>query len=412
MATTKLILRKNKANSEGQCVIFVLYTHKQRTFQVSTGEKIHYDFWDEKKQQVKRSYRGYTSLNQAIQAKETEVKEIANQAKAIGIDPTIEYVREKVQALKPIQSDKKYDFLSLYEAFITSNATSISKATAIQHRTTISHLKAFSGAKKFNLSFQGMNQMFYEKFITYMVDVLNFNPNTVGKYIKNLKAFLSWANKSGHNEYLTFKDFKKPKANTDIIYLNRNELSKLIELDLSKNNRLDRVRDIFVFECATGLRYSDLYNLKPSNIKSDRIEFVTIKTKDKLIIPLTSYARHILDKYDGRLPQIISNQKMNDYLKELGELAQINEPVHLTKFIGNKRVEVTTPKYELLSTHVSRRTFITQSLERGLRPEIIMRITGHKDLKTMMRYVKITDNVIETEMFRAWNDAPVQMKVV
>jgi integrase len=94
---------------------------------------------------------------------------------------------------------------------------------------------------------------------------------------------------------------------------------------------------------------------------------------------------------------------MNDYLKELGKVCHIDEQVQIVKYVGSKRIQLVKPKYELITTHTARQTFVTQSLERGIRPEIIMKITGHKDIKTMMKYVKITDNVVRAEMMRGWN---------
>ena len=128
--------------------------------------------------------------------------------------------------------------------------------------------------------------------------------------------------------------------------------------------------------------------MKRSDVKSDHIEVTTVKTADSLNIELNKYSKAILEKYKDihfennmALP-VISNQKMNDYLKELGELAEINEPVRETYYKGNERIDEVTPKYALLSTHAGRRTFICK-----------MKWTGHSDYKAMKPYIDIADDI-------------------
>ena len=410
MATTKLLIRENKINSDGKCVIYIRYTHNEKSFLISTSEKIAPELWDAKNQKVKKAYRGFTSLNDTLESKVEEVNLIARVAKQQKIDPTVEYVKEKLAATQegagregaaaePVQ----LDFFTLYEQFLVETDAQKAKSTIIQHRTTISHLKNFQEAKKYKISFERLDTAFNEKFLHYLIKDKNFGNNTVGKYIKNLKAFLNWATDKGYNATLHHRKFKKPKAAVSIIYLTRKELDLIFGFDLSKKKKLERVRDLFVFECATGLRYSDLCNLKLENIKNDYLDFTTIKTGDRLLVPLTNYARQILTKYEGAIPKAISSVKMNKYLKELGQVCGIDESIQQVKISGGKRTEKAVPKYTLITTHTARRTFITQSLERGIRPEVIMKITGHKDIKTMMKYVKITDNVVRSEMLKAWD---------
>lgn len=134
------------------------------------------------------------------------------------------------------------------------------------------------------------------------------------------------------------------------------------------------------------------------------------KTKDILRIPLNVYAKEILSKYfgfgnDKPLPSI-SSQKTNKHLKEICSLARIDEPVTVVTYRGAERIERTLPKYELVGTHTARRTFVILLLEKGMRPEIVMEITGHKDYRTFKKYIKISSNVKATEMNKAWSRKP------
>jgi site-specific recombinase XerD len=188
----------------------------------------------------------------------------------------------------------------------------------------------------------------------------------------------------------------------DIIYLTESELLNLYYLEgLAKTQ--EYVRDNFCFGCFTGLRFSDISRISKENIKGDFLEIVTQKTKDFIKIPLNDFAKQIIEKYSGGLPRSISNQKTNDILKEIGEIAELNEVVVKRKFKGVKVIEVCEPKHKLLSTHAARRTFVTLSLEKGMRPETVMSITGHKDYATFKKYIKLTDNVRLLEMNKIWN---------
>jgi integrase len=152
------------------------------------------------------------------------------------------------------------------------------------------------------------------------------------------------------------------------------------------------------------LRYSDIYNLKRSDVKDNHIEITTIKTADSLIIELNNHSKTILDKYkdvaleDNKVLPVISNQRMNDYLKELAELAEINEPIRETYYKGNERIDVVTPKYALLGTHAGRRTFICNALSLGIPAQVVMKWTGHSDYKAMKPYIDIADDIKATAM--------------
>ncbi|RZK10380.1 MAG: hypothetical protein EOO43_20345 [Flavobacterium sp.] len=187
-----------------------------------------------------------------------------------------------------------------------------------------------------------------------------------------------------------------------MIYLTENELLKIYNLKgLSKS--LEMVKDAFCLGCFTGLRFSDLSELRLANLKQNFIELKSKKTRDFLGIPLNDYAKEILKKHDGNPPMMISNQKMNDYIKDIGEIAEIDNPIILTKYQGATKIEKSEPKYKFLSTHTARRTFVTLSLEKGMRPEVVMSITGHKDYATFKKYIKLTENVKLAEMNNAWN---------
>jgi integrase len=414
MATTKLVIRKNKINAAGECVVYVLYTHDGNTTQFSTEKKIDPNFWNPKRGEARdvEGFKGAKKFNSAIKAKKAIVDDIVSEAQYRNIDPSLAYVRQQYELLsKPDLPEANKDFFSLYEQYIEDNRTKKAYNTLKQHRNALNHLKEYQAFSKRKITLDNITLDFHAKFTSYLISVKNHSPNSIGDVIKNLKIFLGKLTEDGINTNQAFrhKSFSKPSAPVDLIALTQSELDQLYTADLSGHSRLARVRDLFVFGCVTGLRFSDIENLKPENFRPDSIDFITLKTKDRLSVPLVPYARAILARYEGRLPEVMSNQKMNDYLKELCQLCGIDEPVQRVRYLGSTRIESKAPKWEMVSTHTARRTFITLALERGTRPEIVMRITGHKDIKTMMKYVRLTDKAAHSEFLRPYGEGGTKL---
>lgn len=231
--------------------------------------------------------------------------------------------------------------------------------------------------------------------------------SSITKQLGFLKWFLRWAMKKKYHENDAFEFFKPKLKNPPrpVIFLTRQEQEQLRDFIIpEKKQHLERVRDVFFFSCYTGLRYSDVYNLRRSDIKENIIEITTIKTSDRLRIELNKHSKAILDKYEaypfehGKALPVISNQRMNEYLKELCELAGIDTPVHLTYYRGQQRIDETLPKYELIGTHAGRRTFICNAILLGIPANVIMKWTGHSDYKAMKPYVDVADETKASAM--------------
>jgi integrase len=260
------------------------------------------------------------------------------------------------------------------------------------------HLKEFDST----LTFESLTESGLIVYVNYLRDTRNMRNSTIGKQLGFLKWFLRWSKKKGYNNNIAFETFK-PKLKTTqkkVIFLTWAELTQLREYNIPETKKyLDRVRDVFLFQCFSGLRYSDVFNLRRSDVKENHIEVTTVKTADSLIIELNDHSKAILNKYknihfehDKVLP-VITNQKMNDYLKELAELAGIDEPIRETYYKGNERIDEITPKYALLGTHAGRRTFICNALSLGIPAQVVMKWTGHSDYKAMKPYIDIADDI-------------------
>ena len=167
---------------------------------------------------------------------------------------------------------------------------------------------------------------------------------------------------------------------------------------------LERIRDVFCFCCFTSLRYSDVYNLKRININKDIMRITTIKTVTSITIELNQYSQAILAKYqdniypDNKALPVVYHTKMNESLKVIGKLCNINSNVEQIYYKGSERIENICPKYELISTHTARRTFICNALAMGIPPHIVMKWTGHSNYASMQPYIGIADKETLFEM--------------
>jgi len=222
--------------------------------------------------------------------------------------------------------------------------------------------------------------------------------DTIAKYISTLKSFLYWCHESGYissiDHLSKIKTKIKKKAKNEIVALTEQELFELYNFDFSENQRLERARDLFCFACFTGQRFSDIIRFNKDDFNNNIWQFTSYKTKKKVVVPFEGFIKNalpILKKYNYSLPSI-SNQKLNDYLKEAGKKAGINSPEKIIRFSGIKEFVIKNPKFEFMSSHMGRRTFVTLMLEKGVPITIVQKLTQHSDLRTLLKYESHSQN--------------------
>ena len=383
-----------------------------KRIEFTTGYRIDAAKWDADKQRVKNGCsnklkQSASEINASLLGYYTEIQDIFKKFEVEEIMPTQEQIKEAFNALhKPIEEEVKprnstpNAFYKVFDEFVRDcgRQNDWTDSTYEKFAAVKNHLMNFRD----ELTFDFFDERGLNNYVTYLRDVKEMRNSTIGKQLSFLKWFLRWAFKKGVHQNNAYDSYKPKLKSTQkkIIFLTWEELNKLREFEIPTSKQaLDRVRDVFLFQCFTGLRYSDVFNLRRSDIKGDHIEVTTVKTSDSLIIELNNHSKAILDKYkdvafeDDKVLPVITNQKMNDYLKELAELAGIDEPVRQTYYRGNERIDEVTPKYALLGTHAGRRTFICNALALGIPPQVVMKWTGHSDYKAMKPYIDIADDI-------------------
>lgn len=384
-----------------------------KRIEFTTGYRINSAKWDADKQRVKNGCsnklkQSASEINASLLEYYTEIQSIFKRFEVEDVMPTPEQIKKAFNALlKPVSEEPKPKkealpcyFFQVFDDFVEDcgRQNDWTNSTYEKFAAVKNHLTNF----REGLTFEFFDERGLNDYVGYLRDVKEMRNTTIGKQLSFLKWFLRWAFKKGVHQNNAYDSYKPKLKSTQkkIIFLTWEELNKLREFKIPSNKQaLERVRDVFLFQCFTGLRYSDVFNLRRSDIKDDHIEVTTVKTSDSLIIELNNHSKAILDKYkdvafeDDKVLPVITNQKMNDYLKELAEMAGIDEPIRQTYYKGNERIDDVTPKYALLGTHAGRRTFICNALALGIPPQVVMKWTGHSDYKAMKPYIDIADDI-------------------
>lgn len=245
-------------------------------------------------------------------------------------------------------------------------------------RFTASFLKSFDP----NLSASNVSMNTYHRFIRFM-QKKNYSLNYIGSQIKNWKTL---GKAIGGSNIYDDPAFKKIQEDSFDIYLDEKELSGIFRLKLS--SRQDLARDWFILDCYTGLRVSDLVLLTKKNYSKGFITIANKKTDEKVIIPVHPFVRKILDKHKG-FPPTITDVEINREIKKVAAAANIDSEVLHTITKGGRRVDSYLKKWQMVSNHTARRSFITNLLKNGVPDTIVMKLTGIKSAETLKRYNKL-----------------------
>jgi integrase len=395
MGKAKFILKE--PHSKTDTLIYLIYNYQYSRFKYSTTERINPKYWNPTNQRCKetKQFPEFPEFNSRLDKIENAIKNVFRRLLNDGIQPNNTLLKKEIEnelsdhRLKP----KKKSFLSFVESYIKESALNKREGTIKVYNTTFKYLKEYSSKYK-TIDFENITLEFYNHYTAFLSQEHLLSANTVGKHIKTLKSFMNEATERGINENLDFrkKKFKTIREEADTVYLSIKELKQFEKLKLTATPRLDKVRDLFLIGCYTGLRFSDFTQIQPENINNDNtMLFIrTQKTSERVAIPLHKTVRTILKKYKNNLPKAFTNQITNTYLREVASLANIKEQIETTITRGGKIEKSVSPKFKLISTHTARRSFATNIYLAGVPTISIMKITGHKTERSFMAYIRIS----------------------
>ncbi|WP_299710999.1 tyrosine-type recombinase/integrase [uncultured Tenacibaculum sp.] len=401
-------------NKDGLTLIYLkaYFKNEGKRFVYSTGESIHPEEWDFKNRQpnnltgrtskadshrtIKRQLDRYSSF--FIQV--TETFKNTNQ------ELTVEKVRKEFDKEFKRVAKGKNKFYEAYDEFMLFKQKNQewSKATIKRYYNIKSLLEDFEKTKNYKITFNTINQKFYTEFTDFCMVHRGHINNTFTRNVGLVKTFLYWALKNGHTYKADFIKFKKkPKVITNQIALRKEDLELLLKTEMP-SKKLEKVKDIFIFSCVTGMRFGELKYVSKNIISGKTLLLKEEKGSGKKSreIPLSNIALHILDKYDYTLP-LIANQKFNDYVKEVFEKAGYTHNVVKTSTRGKEVIREEMPFYKRISSHTARRTFITMMKRNGKSDKLIAEISGHNDMKTLNQYYQISNEDVKDAVNDTFN---------
>ena len=417
MANIHFYLRSSQTNKKGQQSIIMRVTHNYLRPIFFIGFMVHPKHWSQSNQKVKPSRQDEpdnndTTINKRIALYRKKAEAAIDNALEEGIPITEIYLKNEIfnATEKPKKTNRT--FYEVLDEYIESSKAIRANRTIVCYGTFKNFLMDFEKDTKYKVDLHSINYKFFDNLRTYAFIKRKAKDNYFAKIISNLKAFLSWCQKRGYVKDTTFKDFKATERDKDVIYLTMEELMTLYNFQFASYKR-NRARDLFCFMCFTGMRVSDLQNLKREHIRDGQIFKNIVKTHKTEVIPLNQYAKAILEKYEDLenkpLPKL-SAQKINDHIKECCEEAGITDLVNYVDYSGGKAREHSEPKYKLITNHTARKTFITNSIMLGMNTKTIKEITGHKKDSVFNKYVKISEEFKKLEMERTWDNIPTKAK--
>jgi len=385
-------LKKSKPNKKGQVPIYVRMTIDGKRSELASGYRIKPEQWNQDRVRANGKSQEASAINEGLNLLQTKIQRQYNIMDSEDQFITPSELTNQVSG----KSQMRYTICEIFDQHNKDMELKIgvdyTKATLIKYKGTKNKLKNFIAYKygKADMSLEEINHNFVTSFDLHLKTQENNGHNSASKHLTRLKKIIRIAQANDWMSNKPFRNYKITKKETNRAYLNSQELKKLMEKEF-ENERLAKVRDAFLFSCYTGLAHIDLAKLTAKDISTDingnkMLIIFRQKTNSRSPIPLLTPALAIIKKYSncieteirGTLLPINSNQRMNEYLKEIAALCGINKP---------------------LTTHIARHTFAsTIALENGIPIESIKKMLGHSKISTTEIYTKVNDSKIMKEM--------------
>ena len=385
-----LYLRKTRPNKESKYPVYIRIRVNKDKMEYPSGQYVHAEHWDDTAQKAHK-FKGAGTVNGMLDTAKANINQAVAQLYMSKAEVSLDNIRLLLKG-EPVQETHTFIRVAREhnENFEKQVGKKYSYGSYKNYKTTLKYLIDFvpqySGRKDIDL--KAVNYRFCEAFFTYLTTAKNCHVNGANKQIQRLKKIINYAIRSGYLQNNPMASYSIEFTPVNKIALSMDEINKLAALQLQRQVLKD-VRDVFLLQCYTGLSYSDIRQLSKKHISAGEngalwIRMKRQKTNVSFGVPLLPAALLILDKYlpnaepDTPLMPVISNQKMNDALKLLQELAGIS--VNLT-------------------THLARHSFAsTITLNNGVPISTVSRMLGHTKLSTTQIYAKVLEKTIGSDM--------------
>jgi integrase len=382
--------RKDRSN------IDIIVRFGAKRFKRSTGIVVPLVHWVSSTQRCSESVGRFPEgieYNKALKKQKEAAEKAVVQFVGEMVTPTREQFWSRVDELMHGERKSIGGFTAYFEAYIAKRESERATSTAKTYRSLLRIIEGYQKRAGRVFMFNDINQDFYDGLRRYLFsqthgkDNRPYSNNYFGRIIKVVKVVFNDARYNGVHKLDPPANFKADDYVADTVYLTPQELDAIMAVPLT--NRADIIaRAKFVIGANTGLRVSDFNNLNDVNIGEKYLTVTAKKTGQKIITPINSRVRELIDTVDVFAP--LTDQYINRTIKEITRTAGIVEPVEVVKYIAGKRVHNVFEKCDLVSSHTARRSFATNAYKAGVPTIAIMKITGHTTEKSFLRYIKIS----------------------
>ena len=407
MAAVNFIRREDKENAKGDAPIYVQYMHLGSKFVIATGKKLKDKHWKDGKAKLHENAKTY---NQFFNTLGNRILKIATELEEKEITPLAKRVKEQFKKDREKnlpEADLVRSIIYLWNDQLATRKPTIAVRTYQSESNSLEALKEFlSSSKKEGITPESFSLKDLHRWESTMREAKKA-PNTVAKRLKHFKAFLKYYTKLGGNVGFDLSELK-PKEKPGVkISLTETELTALQDHKLS--GRQAEIRDLFVLQCNTGLRISDLKRVD-QNLHANKIKITAQKTGSEIEIPISPAIREILERYNYTLPQV-PDQKINEGIKTIFKDAceAADPPLESKIQVREGKSFKTILKWTVLTSHDSIRTFITLSAERGMSVPSIAKITGKTVAVLLKHYLNNSQVVADKEFEKAWGSSPLRI---
>ena len=423
MKNIKSVIRVSLKNKNNEHLIYVRYSYNRSYNLFSTGIYVTKTNWNESSGRVRKS-QNHDKKNSILMNKENEIEKIRLDLISKNTEPTLFNVKSKYYKAFNIKPDgtntngrkiNEKRFFADFQSFIDDKKLKekVSPGTIKTYITTKNKLEEFQKDRNLSIDYSNIDNDLYENFLNFLRKQ-GLVDNSVDKHIKNLKLFMKYTLDKGIHNTTKYITFKRTKTKADFVVLDSDELRKLYFDYKPDNSHNTEIRDAFVFGCVTGLRFGDLSKLTIGNfkIKRDNItgkiiqdaneSYISVpvqKTTDFIRIPFNPFICDMIEKYNigTSNPDFLhkNHQVFNRAIKLICADAGITDKVKVSKKVNNKLVSEEKPKYQFISSHTMRRSFIT-ILSSMTEITNIQSVSGHKNIEVLTGYIKHSDKELNS----------------
>ena len=399
-----MIIKLYLADGKKECAIRAcFFVDRNHQLKVHIPFKIESKHWDRKNQRAKKNLHGFESFNERLEFYKFE---LLRKIRVMGFDETKDWekLKSSIKELVKTGNDQECKSTTLVngiDLFIEVRANEYKQGTIRKYEVLKILLGHFKEKYNLDLKTENLNYSTVEKFRQYVLYDRNNRNDTAYRMIAALKCVVRWLIKYGYRIDPGVLKVSQPVKNRyDIVTLSEAEIEQINSAKLSPEQ--EKVKDCFLFQIYTGQRYSDMQQLNPNQVEGYIWKFRSVKTGKLMHIPFVGWsaeAKQIAEKYNFRFPQYTS-QYFNRALKLICRNAKINTVVRLTRWRGSQEIIIEKPKHKMVSSHTARRTSVSLLLAKGVPPTIVMKLTGHTDIKTMMKYERTTTDALEKSLMQ------------